>query len=493
MFKRFFKSRGNNATANVDPGGDSQDRKQNPTTELLTSAKISAEKVEFALEFVDMLAMLETNLHASDDPEEISHGAMKMACGFYQADWCGFLMVDLDLGLWTPYWWYNTNSQDKTEILTGEYESATKLPRWIAAMQDNTKVMIRDANAIKNEAPEEYEVYDRLKIQSMLAVPVKPRPVGFLAVRNPKRFGDDERMLRMLAYVVLNAINQHSYFESAKMTLTPEGIQSDKDIVFNLFGELEIYTSKGVLREPDCNAPKCCRVIAYLMLNRRSTHPPLEIAATLWPEDQIFSPETVSGNIRGLIYRFRQAFSLISDYPLIESTPNGYRINPELRITTDFQHFDRLWEAVQTATGILQMLACLQAIRNRRMLWSLDVIELNKQISELSSQNQMLTTLKQQGLIDPDIFISQSNELTEQLRAAKLKKERLLVADGDSTIAQTQELIDILEAGPDFLDTFDAELFGELVDKIIVDSNEQLRFRLKNGLELTETIERTVR
>ena len=54
-------------------------------------------------------------------------------------------------------------------------------------------------------------------------------------------------------------------------------------------------------------------------------------------------------------------------------------------------------------------------------------------------------------------------------------------------------MIDILEAGPDFLDTFDAELFGELVDKIIVDSNEQLRFRLKNGLELTEIIERAVR
>ena len=158
MFKRFFKSRGSNATANVDPGGSSPDRKENPTTELLTSAKISPEKVEFALEFVDMLATLETNLHASDDPEEISHGAMKMACDFYQADWCGFLMVDLDLGLWTPYWWYNTNSQDRTEILTDEYESAAKLPRWIAAMQDNTKVMLRDVNAIKDEAPEEYPI-----------------------------------------------------------------------------------------------------------------------------------------------------------------------------------------------------------------------------------------------------------------------------------------------------------------------------------------------
>ena len=92
-----------------------------------------------------------------------------------------------------------------------------------------------------------------------------------------------------------------------------------------------------------------------------------------------------------------------------------------------------------------------------------------------------------------NMTVSQNNELTEQLRTAKLKKERLLVADGDSTIAQTRELMEILDAGPDFLDDFDAELFGELVEKIIVDSSEQLRFRLKNGLELVEIIERTVR
>lgn len=142
---------------------------------------------------------------------------------------------------------------------------------------------------------------------------------------------------------------------------------------------------------------------------------------------------------------------------------------------------------------LTEMTTSLRAIRNRRMLWSLDVIELNKQISDLTSQNQMLATLKQQGLIDPDIFISQNNELTEQLRAVKLKKERLLAVDGDSTIAQTRELMEILNDGPDFLDSFDAELFGELVETIIVESNERIRFRLKNGLELAETIERTVR
>ena len=96
-------------------------------------------------------------------------------------------------------------------------------------------------------------------------------------------------------------------------------------------------------------------------------------------------------------------------------------------------------------------------------------------------------------LVDPDIFISRQNELAEQLRAAKLEKERFLKAEEDQTIQQTQELIETLEAGPDFLDAFDGELFRELVDKIIVESNDRLRFRLVNGLELTEPIERTMR
>ena len=61
------------------------------------------------------------------------------------------------------------------------------------------------------------------------------------------------------------------------------------------------------------------------------------------------------------------------------------------------------------------------------------------------------------------------------------------------TISQTRVLLETLEAAPEFLDTFDEELFREIVDKIIVESNECLRFRLINGLELTEDIERTVR
>ena len=83
--------------------------------------------------------------------------------------------------------------------------------------------------------------------------------------------------------------------------------------------------------------------------------------------------------------------------------------------------------------------------------------------------------------------------LSEQLRRLKQEKARLLDTDSDDLADRTRDLMDALEDGPDFLDSFDAELFDALVEKIIVDSNECLRFRLKNGLELTEQIERTRR
>ena len=139
------------------------------------------------------------------------------------------------------------------------------------------------------------------------------------------------------------------------------------------------------------------------------------------------------------------------------------------------------------------MLSNLQKIRYSRMLWSEDVISLNKKISDTLSQVQFLTQLQQAGGVDPDTFISSNNKLSKQLRRLKQEKARLLDTDSDDLADRTRDLIDVLEDGPDFLDSFDAELFDALVDKIIVDSNERLRFRLKNGLELTEQIERTRR
>ena len=159
------------------------------------------------------------------------------------------------------------------------------------------------------------------------------------------------------------------------------------------------------------------------------------------------------------------------------------------------QAFCRLYYKLKHHGGPIfsQMLSNLQKIRYSRMLWSEDVISLNKKISDILGQVQFLAQLQQAGGVDPDTFIVSNNTLSEQLRRLKQEKARLLDTDSDDLADQTHDLMDALADGPDFLDRFDAELFDALVEKIIVDSNERLRFRLKNGLELAEQIERTKR
>lgn len=134
-----------------------------------------------------------------------------------------------------------------------------------------------------------------------------------------------------------------------------------------------------------------------------------------------------------------------------------------------------------------------QRIRNRRMLWSPAAIELNKEISDILDQSHTLSLLNRQGMVDPDIFITKNNQLAEQLRKAKQQKEKLHNLEHDQVIDQTRQLQETLLTGPEILDAFDEELFCELIDRITVQSNTQVRFRLKNGLELTESMERTVR
>ncbi len=135
----------------------------------------------------------------------------------------------------------------------------------------------------------------------------------------------------------------------------------------------------------------------------------------------------------------------------------------------------------------------LKMIRKRQMLWGTDIIELNIRISDIISQSHKLTAMQNSGNVDPDIFISKSNQLAEQLRKAKQQKEKLQQQEDDDMIEATLHLLDVINAGPSMLESYDEELFCELIEMIIVESNTKIRFRLKNGLELPEIIQRTVR
>ena len=140
------------------------------------------------------------------------------------------------------------------------------------------------------------------------------------------------------------------------------------------------------------------------------------------------------------------------------------------------------------------MLEQIRELKRKRNLSNTHIVELNQKIAELSEQNHVLNGLKSKSIIDSAFYISQTGELYRQIGALKTEKNKLMEKDeDDGVITETRSLIEILEDGPDHLSGFDVTLFDSLVDLVIAESNERLRFRLTNGLELAEPIERSVR
>lgn len=289
--------------------------------------------IQRAIDFENSMNDLESQLYYQHlSPKEVAQQVLKATCQFYDADWCGLIQVDLDLNLWTPFWWFNAGATDKTMLLTEEYESAEFLDRWVQTVRKGIPMVVPDAEATKEAYPAEYNLYQRLGIRSVIAVSLEPRPVALLAVRNPKRYIQQTSMLRILAYVLLASYNEQKMLNRLQMAYIPTSIQSSKDIYVSLFGELSISTSKGVLKEADFSSPRISRLISYLLISRKNAISPQEITQTLWPDDL----DNPAKNVKGLIYRLRQKFNLISDEPLILSSASGYQLNPELHIMTDY-------------------------------------------------------------------------------------------------------------------------------------------------------------
>ena len=70
--------------------------------------------IQRAIDFENSMNDLESQLYYQHlSPKEVAQQVLKATCQFYDADWCGLIQVDLDLNLWTPFWWFNTGATDK--------------------------------------------------------------------------------------------------------------------------------------------------------------------------------------------------------------------------------------------------------------------------------------------------------------------------------------------------------------------------------------------
>ena len=317
---------------------------QNINTNECADAEVEEAQHEYAVALQKCLIDLANEVYGVTDPKDISQRVLRQACIFYDADWCGMFDVDRMLKLLVPFWWYNraTGGMTKTKLDdSGVYGDFT---RWMDALNTNTPIYVDDIEKIKESNPEEYAVYSKQEVRSILAVPYHKREKGFLLLRNPKRHGDKPEMLQIMANILVAEINEQKLLE--RMKAENENMDTSAEIVINLFGGLEIITSKGTLSEAEIKSPLACKLLVLLMMNRHRSMTGRELANALWPDADYIDP---TGKLRTLLYRFRTTFRLLSDKELIVTSANGYRINSELSIRTDYEDFERTCEVSKKA------------------------------------------------------------------------------------------------------------------------------------------------
>ena len=139
----------------------------------------------------------------------------------------------------------------------------------------------------------------------------------------------------------------------------------------------------------------------------------------------------------------------------------------------------------------IQALEQLHTKSNGEQAW---LLQINSQISSVSTQIHTLTQLQTQGILDACDFAEQNRILSDKL--SKLRSDRyaiLRAEEYDESIAKMRELSDLLEDQDHELEDFDESFLRELVERVVVESNTALRIYLPGGIMLPERMPETKR
>lgn len=159
---------------------------------------------------------------------------------------------------------------------------------------------------------------------------------------------------------------------------------------------------------------------------------------------------------------------------------------------TEFQTaFTRLWSKLQAhyKAILVPMLQQLETLSEREKSGDKQLANLRKEITEIKQQIHLITVLNSQGTLDDAYFKSRSQELDKRLLTAQ-KQLRASLDDADSErLDELWKLIGILEKS-ERINEFDKIKFGQIVEKITVISESEIRFDLIGEIGFTERIER---
>lgn len=153
--------------------------------------------------------------------------------------------------------------------------------------------------------------------------------------------------------------------------------------------------------------------------------------------------------------------------------------------------FIRLWNKMQAhyKAILTPMTKQLEALYEREKSGNAQLAELRKEISEIKRQTYLLTMLNSQGTLDAAYFMERTKELDRKLMTAQKQLHANLDDKDGERLDNLRKLIGIFDKAEQ-IDEFDEIKFGQIVEKITVLSETEIRFDLIGRISFTEQIER---
>jgi len=114
--------------------------------------------------------------------------------------------------------------------------------------------------------------------------------------------------------------------------------------------------------------------------------------------------------------------------------------------------------------------------------------EIDREIADLTAQNLVLSRLHGKGVLNAAEYTAQSDVLENKITELRIERRtKITDSDENEMLEELKMLNDILKETEIGIG-FNAELFGQMVDSITVESNELLTFHLAGGISLPEKI-----
>ena len=303
--------------------------------------EIDHESIQCALGMEHAICRMQEIQSRMLEPEKMGLMILQAAVEFYDADWCEIVDIDMDMKAWKPFWRYRSGVGP---VAIPEYTVGIHfecLDSWIEAIRTHKILDLPEIETIRETNPEEYEVYRKYGIHSLLVQPYWMKGTGAVVIANPKRFKRHLGMLHLVSHTAVAAMADCRLMETMRHRTLPPQVKNEKDVYICVLGRLSITTDRGVISEEDLKSQKIIRLLAFLLTSSRSVISSRELQENIWPEEPCEQPGV---KIKNLVYRLQQAFRVISDHRLIEYCSTGYRMNPNLNIVTDLQLFDEKYK-----------------------------------------------------------------------------------------------------------------------------------------------------